>query len=611
MSFVTFNQDKKRKVIESLRKSSSRLDLSYYGKQTQMDKEFFDLRESFLSDLINVNTEAELKDKIDKFRKDNLELLKKWKDIEPVSSLVFHRSKFTANNIESSLTSGFFNDLNTDNFISKITEGQKWLSKKIINTALEADKKINFFIFKIKKGISFRNNEDIFNEKLIEFQEKFGFKSVMIEKDASFSDRVLWLTQMDSALTNLAKKLNLPNKMMSLEGDVTISYGHNYLNDYVASGVAHSGHTIEINFHTISSLSETWLHELAHIVDYKAGLKYKSIADKEGQEFNEINNFNAPNVLPATHISEIIALESSGLSFLQRKGLHQSYMVDQNSENQKIRNLFGTVLGYKNFEDHQESSVWEHYAKVQDDLAKVLLVEILKNTDIDYVSLSVNEKNDLRNDNLSTLVEHILYSTIENSNFNMKDIKISMTNYLNKLKEEHPFHPFVEEITRFDSDKMNLLIDKIIGQNKRIKSSLLKVVENNNLILTTGYYGNFGFFSESEHVKKVFSASKSRSFENRNSTYYAKPTEIFARHIESIVKSSGSTYYQKYNQEDKEKAIEMFKNLLEYSGYDVTNIKENDLVMPQKDKFEKIIANIDILSSDENEAEANNKLTLK
>lgn len=337
-----------------------------------------------------------------------------------------------------------------------------------------------------------------------------------------------------------------------------------------AGGLAFGGNGIVMINCDQNFMTSTWLHELTHIIDFKAGSKYLKASDNTS--------------LISTHLSEIISLEGSGLSYVDNPSIYpSSHYNDEVPEHKALRDKFGTILGYKDFDKHQEKSVWERFPQMWDNLSNIVLSGLLQDTRIDYATLTRKERDSLKGDHLHGLVKKMLFSIVEKPTDDLSKLKVDLVEYFKTNicdRSDNAFIRVGNNIVDRDNHRLKIsdevidtIVERFIENRQKIKKGFFNTMNHYGFVATNSYHGKFGYFSESSYVLNSFEDAK--YYSQYNSLYYARPTELFARYMESFVKDNPRRFYITHSQEEKTNIKEFFKRLIEYCGYDTSQTNDN------------------------------------
>ena len=568
-TFFDLNERERSKIIDYYKLHIKKFNFNFYGKENFAQAGFYSLLEDYVEGLKEVKTKEDLKKHYEKYKEASSDLQKSifkdgnertqgvpYLDSMPDRFLVF--CSYITQTIEEHSCS-FLEQ-------TKIKKIDQWITDK--TNAI--NNKINSEIYNTINRIPKYKTEAEFIEALDKFKEKYGFKNILIEETESLNNKAVWLYKMDKALSTIASKLNLPNKLMSLNGEIYLANSPTYCSMIGAGGVAFGDNGIVMINGNQDFMTSTWLHELTHILDFKAGSKYLKASDNTS--------------LISSHLSEIISLEWSGLSYVDNPSIYpSSHYNDEVPEHKELRDKFGAILGYKDFDKHQEESVWERLPKMYDNLSNIVLSGLLQDTRIDYATLTRKERDSLRGNDLYGLVKKMLFSIVENPTDDLSKLKVDLVEYFKSNicdRSDNAFIRVGHNIVDRDNHKLkisdevvNTIVERFIENGQKIKKGFFNTMSHYGFVVANSYNGKFGYFSESSYVLNSFEDAK--YYSKYNGLYFAKPTELFARYMESFVKDNPRSFYITHSQEEKTNIREFFKEIIEYCGYDTSQKNDN------------------------------------
>lgn len=575
-TFFDLNKIERSKIINYYKLHIKKFNFNFYGKENFAQAGFYSLLEDYVEGLKEVKTKEDLKKHYEKYKEASSDLQKsifkdgneKTQDVPYLDSMPDRFSVFCSY-ITQTIEKNSYSFLEE----TKIRKIDQWITNK--TNAL--NNKINSEIYNTINRIPKYKSEEEFIEALNKFKEKYGFKNILIEETESLNNKAVWLYKMDKALSSIASVLDVPTQLMSLNGEIYLANSRSYCSMVGAGGVAFGDNGIVMINGEQDFMISTWLHELAHIIDFKAGEKY----------LHDSNN----DRLAKSHLSEIISLEGSGMSYVDNPSIFASqHYTDEISAHKLLRDKFGAILGYKDFDKHQEESVWERLPKMYDNLSNIVLSGLLQDTRVDYATLTRKERDTLKGNSLHDLVKKMLFSMVESPSESLNKFKIDLVEYFKNNICDRSDNAFIrvgyhivdreQHKLKISDEEINDIVDRFIDNGGKIKKGFFNTMNHYGFVAANSYQGKFGYFSKSSYVLNSFEDAK--YYSHYNSLYFAKPTELFARYMESLVSNKSRSFYITHTEEEKTSVKGFFKELIQYCGYDISQKNENSpLLFPQ------------------------------
>lgn len=387
------------------------------------------------------------------------------------------------------------------------------------------------------------------NKKVEYMKQTYGFKDVIMEEASTPYTQMDFLKKMDSVLKKFCAHTGISPKAVSFNGKTRLSFLPRLMGVSNAGAMAYGSSTLMFSYTSEKQMMNHWIHEYTHALDATAGSIFKQKNDKE-------------DILPDfIHLSSIVAMESAtGMSHLLSI---KEKKINSQPEDELIKNQIAKILGIEDMKVHQNQSLNKVF-QVRDDMGKALLLEILKNSSIDYSSLTTLEQNLILRDQVFLgLSSVILIQALEKHHINLEHsaeyLKGVMNYFFSKTSQFRPTYHAMSE------DEINNVVTRLMTTEycEDLTKNIRQIATQSGLIIFPEEHQKFLYFSNSEYVKK----SSEAFIYGDNKLYYTTPTELLARYTEKILHPVLKEENQAYpSYKEATKGLELLKGLIDYVG---------------------------------------------